>query len=913
MREVKYFKTCLAVCLAIFISVVLFAFNADKPHRPAPAKKSTTGNVDIQSASPIALKKPEDNRFTKTILSNDLNEPMELAVAPDMRVFFIERAGNFFVYNPADNKTTLVYKFPVKAVEKILQGMLGMTIDPNFATNNYIYFYYSTMVGDAYKNRLSRFVISKTSVLDLQSEKVLLDVPLDDEVSAHSGGSLAWDKNKNLYLSTGDNTVPFESDGYAPIDMRAGRPTFDAERSAGNTNDLRGKILRIHPEANGTYTIPEGNLFKKGSAQTLPEIYVMGCRNPYRISVDAETSTLYWGEVGPDAGDNGQQGPRGYDEINQAKKAGNFGWPFFVGDNKPYNKYDFATKAIGPLFDVNAPENLSPNNTGLKILPPAQKAMVWFPYDTSPEFPILGKGGRCIIGGPVYHYNASLKSKTKFPEYYDKVLFVGDYMRSWIFGVRMDENLNYTGLDQLMETNGDFRRPMDMKFGPEGSFYVLEYGSAYGLDNPDARLVRVDYNGGNRAPVAKIVTQDTIGLKPYKVALNQKSFDYDADDKLSYKWLLNGKTVISTAEHPVYTFRQNGVYKITLKVTDLAGKSSTDIKVIKVGNTLPQVAISSNSNSSFFFPGEQSFDYKVAIKDHEDKIIDPKRVSINLNYLAKVENNAILVGHQGIAPAYNYGKALMAKSDCKACHAVNTKVLGPAFVEVAKRYAGNKDAVDVLAAKIIKGGNGNWGEHAMSAHPQLSKDDASEIVKYILMLNDVKQAASLPRQGNITLKDHVANNNGGRYVLTASYTDKGGAITPLTATESILLRPAKIQVEGADVFSNIEKHEKTVYVTENKAYFGLKNIDLKNINQLTYNYLSKNLNGTIEVHIDSPDGQVISTLNFTTASDDKQYTKQSTSVTDPQGKHDLYFVFTKKPKSAEGNIVVDWVNFEKSK
>ncbi|TSJ39351.1 carbohydrate-binding protein [Mucilaginibacter corticis] len=904
MHKLKYFKAGIAACCTIGISAALLAFNTPDNGVPAPSKKQIKSKANQLNAP--ALKKPEDNRFVKTVLSNDLNEPMELAVTTDGRVFFIERSGNFYVYTAADKKTTLVYKFPVKAVDKILQGMLGMTIDPDFKTNNYIYFYYSTDKNGGLVNRLARYTISKANQIDFQSEKTLLDVPLDAEVSAHSGGGMAWDKNKNLYLSTGDNTVPFESDGYAPIDMRENRQTFDAERSAGNTNDLRGKVLRIHPEANGTYTIPEGNLFKKGEAKTLPEIYVMGCRNPYRISVDEATTTLYWGEVGPDAGTNGKQGPRGYDEINQARKAGNFGWPFFVGNNKPYNKYDFTTKAIGELFDVNAPENASPNNTGLKILPPAQKAMVWFPYDTSPEFPILGKGGRCIIGGPVYHYDPTLKSKTKFPQYYDKVLFVGDYMRSWIFGVRMDDNLNYTDLDQLMETNGDFRRPIDMKFGPDGSFYVLEYGSAYGLDNPDARLVRVDYNAGNRAPVAKIATQDTIGLIPYKVALNQKSYDFDAGDKLSYKWILNGKTVISTVEKPVYTFRKNGVYKVTLKVTDAAGASSTDTKVIKVGNTLPQVAISTNSNSSFFFPGEQTFDYNVAIKDREDKIIDPKRTKITVNYIARVENN------QATAANYNYGKALMAKSDCKACHAVNTKVLGPAFVDVAKRYAGNKEAVNTLALKIIKGGNGVWGEHAMSAHPQLSKDDASEIVKYILTLNDAKPAANLPRQGTLTLKDHVSNNNEGRYILTASYTDKGGAITPLTTTESLVLRPARVQIGNADVLNNIEKHEQAAFANENGAYFALKNVDLKNIGQLTYSYFSKKLNGTIEVHTGSPEGPVISTLNFA-AADGQQHTEQSTAISDPNGKHDLYFVFTKNPKSAKGEIELYWVSFEKGK
>jgi cytochrome c len=92
---------------------------------------------------------------------------------------------------------------------------------------------------------------------------------------------------------------------------------------------LRGKILRIHPESDGSYTIPEDNLFAKGTPKTRPEIYVMGCRNPYRISVDAETGILYWGEIGPDSGADGLQGPRGYDEFNQAKKAGNYGRQYF--------------------------------------------------------------------------------------------------------------------------------------------------------------------------------------------------------------------------------------------------------------------------------------------------------------------------------------------------------------------------------------------------------------------------------------------------------------------------------------------------------------------------------------------------------------------------------------------------------
>ena len=201
--------------------------------------------------------------------------------------------------------------------------------------------------------------------------------------------------------STGDNTSPFASDGFSPSDETPGRSPFDAQKSSANTNDLRGKILRIHVEADGTYTIPAGNLFPKGEAKTRPEIYVMGCRNPYRISIDQKTGYLYWGEVGPDAGENDSlRGPRGYDEVNQAKKAGNFGWPYFVGNNYAYGKYDFVAKKAGNKWDPSAPINDSPNNTGKRELPPVSPTFVWYPYAKSEEFPMVKEGGRNAMAGP---------------------------------------------------------------------------------------------------------------------------------------------------------------------------------------------------------------------------------------------------------------------------------------------------------------------------------------------------------------------------------------------------------------------------------------------------------------------------------------------------------------------------------
>lgn len=871
-------------------------------------------NKPLDYSKAYSVKAPEDNRFTKTVLSNDLNEPMELIVAPDGRVFFTERAGKFYMYDPKSKTTKLLRDFPVKAVDKYLNGLIGVTLDPDFVSNSYIYFFYSSSTGEQLHQNISRFKINADNTLDTASEKIIIKIPIDAEVSAHTGGSLAWDKYKNLYISTGDNTVPFESHGYAPMDERDGRKVYDAQRSAGNPNDLRGKILRIHPEPDGTYTVPDGNLFAKGTAGTRPEIYVMGCRNPYRITVDTATSIVYWGEVGPDAGQDSRHGPRGYDEFNQAKKPGNFGWPYFVGNNQAYHDSDFAAQTIGSLFDVNAPVNPSPNNTGIKNLPPATPAMIYYPYNRSTEFPDLGEGGRCAMGGPFYHYNPSLKNENRLPAYYDKSLFVYDWMRNWVFAVRFDENNNFKRIEPFMHSNGDFRRPVDMEIGPDGVIYMLEYGSVYGIDNEDARLVRIDYNGGNRAPIAKITTKDTIGLAPYKASLSSRtSIDFDETDKLQYEWTINGEKVSSEPEL-AYSFAANGIYKAVLKVSDPAGATDTDTIEVKVGNTLPQVKIATTDNSTFFFNKPTALSYAVDVKDAEDNVIDKKAIKVAMNYIAKVMGGQALVGHQQINETFNLGKALMANSDCKACHQLNAKSVGPAFLQVSKKYAGDKTAISKLANKIITGGGGVWGEHAMNAHPQLSREDATEIVKYVMSLSVKKEEVKLPATGNVVLKEHMEDGEEmGRYFITATYTDKGGAITPLSNKDVLMLRPSKVQAEDADQVVGIQKNQQGLNVGGNNSYFLLRNIDLKDVQSLTYRYASAARGATISVRIDSAKGKEISTVNYEPTGARDKFAELSAPITDPGGKHNLYFVFVKVDTPNTRLGFLDWVRFEGGK
>jgi hypothetical protein len=185
----------------------------------------------------------------------------------------------------------------------------------------------------------------------------------------------------------------------------------------------------------------------------------------------------------------------GYDEFNQARGPGNFGWPYFVADNKPYVDYDFATGISGVPFNPAAPVNNSPNNTGAQQLPPAKGAWIYYPYGPSTLFPELevGPGGRTAMAGPVYHYNSATAAPNALPAYYDDTLFIYEWSRQWIKEVKIDQSGNVLKINPFLP-NLTFKRPMDMKIGPDGVMYLLEWGTNFSSgSNTDSQLVRIDY------------------------------------------------------------------------------------------------------------------------------------------------------------------------------------------------------------------------------------------------------------------------------------------------------------------------------------------------------------------------------------------------------------------------------------
>lgn len=844
---------------------------------------------------------PEENRFTKTVLDFNLNEPTEMTILPDGKILFAERRGDIKLYTPADGKVNVVNTLNVWT--KFEDGVIGLTADPNFKENNWIYVFYSHPQKSA--NVVSRFVF-KDDKIDIASEKQMLEVPTQRETCCHTGGSLAFGPDGNLFISTGDNTSPFESNGFSPSDETPGRSPFDAQKSSSNTNDLRGKILRIHPEPDGTYTIPEGNLFAKGEEKTRPEIYVMGCRNPYRISVDQKTGYLYWGEVGPDAGENDSiRGPRGYDEVNQAKKAGFFGWPYFVGNNYNYGRYDFAAKKVIAKWDPSAPVNESPNNTGKRELPPATPAFIWYPYAKSEEFPMVKEGGRNAMAGPVYYSENFKGIDTAFPDYFDGKILIYDWMRNWMFLVTTDDDRNIIKDIEPFMANTKFNNIMDMAYGPDGKLYMLEYGTMWFKQNIDARLVRIDYNGGNRPPVAMLTADKFNGAVPLEVNFTTKGSHDPDGDKLTYELTVNDKNYKSEDGNFTVSFDKPGVYTPVVKITDDKGAETTTKLRIVAGNEAPIVkAEITEGNKTFYFPGTP-IKYAITVEDKEDGStkdgsIAADAVTISFDYLKGFDITEIAQGHQ-MPSAELPGKSLIDKSDCKSCHLIDQKSAGPSYKDVAKKYKGKVEAIDLLATKIIKGGSGVWGTTEMAAHPQVSVEDARQMVEYIMSLGVEKEAKRLPLTGTVT----PGSEQDGAYLLTATYFDKGVSQLPsISSFSTIALRSGMLKPDQASDLNTVRllRYEGQVGLenVKHNSSAGYKDIDLtgvKTVTIMSFVLPDQTIGGEVELHLDKADGELLGKVVV----DKPGMSAGDIKLKGLQGVRSLYVVF-KNPQAGTQNL-----------
>ena len=578
---------------------------------------------------------------------------------------------------------------------KMEWGLLGITVAPDFAQTGHIYLQYfpsydpvskpaglpeSFRIRKMSKPRISRFTVNlQTKQLDLASEVRIFEYDSQIYSCCHVGGGMGFDSAGNLYVTTGDTNSSQGSNGYSGNNPAAkcpiGSPNQassahcgdngisyqDARRTAGNTNDYNGKMLRMKPipslpdgsqapvGVGSTYTLPTAsdpngaNLFdgtEGGGGKAKPEIYAMGLRNPSRLSIDPETDVPYAAWVGPDAGaPSVTEGPSTYENAAQISHAGNYGWPYCMGNaqayrdrvvdptapNDPAKTQLRSTNAPGYVsggpatggtdgwYDCNNIHNDSPNNTGLTDFPhqtgtgkdagKMRPTNVWysrgnpggangcpdFPRDrgagNAPNYggtprqlcPYAVDNGMTIMDGPVYRYNANAGDNSRrWPEYWDGRWFLHNNGGPSIkHAVLLDPATDQDGGQPVYADS--LRNTLSWEAG----YMDSKFG-------PDGALYVQVYDGFFRAGAAAGIYRfdytggpPTPGANPKGTAIGdfKVRFSSAGSGGVSYAWEFgDGQT--STDANPTHTYAEARQYTAKLTVTYADG--GTDSKTVTV-------------------------------------------------------------------------------------------------------------------------------------------------------------------------------------------------------------------------------------------------------------------------------------------------------------------------------------------
>ncbi len=378
-------------------------------------------------------------------------------------VYFIEKGGNFKKYDASARKVLTLGKITVPT--GVEDGLVGVALDPNFKSNRNVFFMYSFLSEDKTTEstfRISRIPLGVNGNLDLATEKVLIKIPSRRNLY-HTAGSMQFDAYGDLWVAIGDN----ESLDWGPA----------------NTSDLRGGIIRIHPDGSPRgYTIPKGNFgeaiaarFQKqgmgamaalysDTSKVRPEIYVKGTRNAYTLTLDPVRRWLAWGDVGPDQ-------HKISEEYNLVKEPYYMGWPYFAGEEDmagvdPYN-YHLGRNPISAGSTRLAPINKNDSTRGVKQLPPIRE-------------PIFKRLEGCAMTGPIFRYDGSNPSASQFPPQFNRKWLVSGCDNYGFHLLTLNEAGDSVTSEVKIFSGNATNTMVDMKQGPDGAVYIANYNA--GID-----------------------------------------------------------------------------------------------------------------------------------------------------------------------------------------------------------------------------------------------------------------------------------------------------------------------------------------------------------------------------------------------------------------------------------------------
>lgn len=513
-----------------------------------------------------------------------LSQPTGLAFTPDGRLLVTSKEGQLRIY------TTTLLPSPALDLSSTLctnseQGLLSVAVDPQFASNNYIYVYYTfkkfpaceSDTTSAPVNRVSRFTLGSNNLVNLASEVILLDNILSYHGN-HNGGDLHFGKDGYLYVSVGDGGCD-----YAGNSGCAG-----SNDAAQELHTLLGKMLRITssgaPAPGNPYQGSGTAVCKTGSTtpgKKCREIYATGLRNPFRTAFDpnASSTRFFINDVGQNM----------WEEINLGQLGADYGWNIREGNC-----------VNGSETDCNVPP------TGL-INP-----VFAYKHDTNPP------------GSPFQSCNSitagAFVPNGFWPSGYNNTYLFADYVCGDIF------RLKQSGSEYKAQLFADVDSPIiHMMFGPYQNQQALYYATFAG----GGQIGRITFSGSdNRAPEAIATITPRSGNLPLEVAFDASQSSDPDGDALSYEWAFGDGSTSSgiTTEHTYTQSSPTGYFRVALTVQDSRGASTVLYRRIYPGNNQPVLTITSPDINARFGVGD-TITLQATATDPEDGSLNGSQLS----------------------------------------------------------------------------------------------------------------------------------------------------------------------------------------------------------------------------------------------------------------------------------------------
>ncbi len=478
--------------------------------------------VSLAFVSPAAAQ-----NFVNELVVPGISAATTIAFLPDGRLLVGELTNTIWVVQPGSSAPDPV---PFLQIDnpglRAEQGLLDVLPDPNFAQNGHYYVYYTkTHGGFDNRNRLSRFTASGNTT-DPTTEMILWE-DFWWAGTDHQGGSIALGSDGKLYLSIGDLTS-----------------TFQPQR----LDHYGGKILRLNLDG----SIPTDNPFYDGAGPNKDEIWALGFRNPFRMSIDPVTGRMYLGDVGENSTTSS------IEEINLVTRGANYGWPLCEGSCG-------VAGMTNPVYQY-----------------------VHASHDAA------------VIGGLVYR-------GSQFPPEYVGSYFYGDFTQNFIRRLLLNSDGTVASQQSFWPSNGSLDDPsvgdiVKLLVGPDGALYFVDIGFTNHDETHTAAIRRIRWTSGNQPPVCVASATPTSGAAPLQVNFSSAgSFDPEGVP-LTYLWSF-GDGATSNLAGVAHTYASEGSYLARLTVSD--GNSPTLSNGLDISVGAPPVAsITTPQDGSSFRAGD---------------------------------------------------------------------------------------------------------------------------------------------------------------------------------------------------------------------------------------------------------------------------------------------------------------------